>query len=164
MLRLNDFGSSLFAIGGLLGIFIFTNRVKGLQCPQYNSSLVIDISLLNCLFKMTDINLFTGCVVCNGFYKLKSMTYVIYVYVLFSYIQHGREVVVNINIDFRFYVCFQTKPKSFVSYIQSVGDPKSLDFKFYSAIHRQCLKLGRLLNLSLLKMKNGCSFFYKGME
>lgn len=104
---------------------------------------------------MTDINLFTGCVVCNGFSKLKSMTYVIYVYVLFSYIQHGREVVVNINIDFRFYVCFQTKPKSFVSYIQSVGDPKSLDFKFYSAIHRQCLKLGRLLNLSLLKMKNG---------
>lgn len=95
--------------GGLLGIFIFTNRVKGLQCPQYNSSLVIDISLLNCLLKLTDINLFTGCVVCNGFYKLKSMTYVIYVYVLFSYIQHGREVVVNINIRFPFLCMFPNK-------------------------------------------------------
>lgn len=67
----------------------------------------------------------------------KKLTYV-YEYVLFFYTQHGREVA-NINIDFRFYVCFQTKPKSFVRYIQSEGDPKSLDFKFYSAIHRQYL-------------------------
>lgn len=101
----------------IIGYFYLYQSSKGLTMPSIKSSLVIDISLLNCLLKLTDINLFTGCVVCNGFYKLKSMTYVIYVYVLFSYIQHGREVVVNINIDFRFYVCFQTKPKSFVSYI-----------------------------------------------
>lgn len=108
---------------------------------------------------MTDIILFTGRFVCDGFSKLKYDLRICPIFLHPTW-SGSREY----QHRFPFLCMFPNKTQIICQVYIERGGSKSLDFKFYSAIHRQCLKRGRLLNLLLLKMKNGCSFFYKKME